>query len=423
MMEKLHTASIYLLRYGGMHPVKTANRISISLGLLLWTVVLQMMLQLANGYYIMSHLSPKITSLNGFLFYVWDITFVFSSIFIPIHFFCHANKIVTVNSKLDEIIKICSISSLKMSIESKVRIFLLILMRIIITFLIVFMAIIGDDNDYIHIFVQFNIAVINTIAYQIFAIYLTILTEYFKIDETRIADYFDRMRSSINHISVATMEYFDDTQTNPLGVDTSNHAQQSLYRQYSINAIKALPRPTSRPYHDSTSSQLFMRTLQTPDKAVYTQTHDLDDNMQDFFQKLDRIHDSIFEIHNIYNLCKSILGFPILYLTICDTIDLCAGTYAIYLIKDMSCCSFIPMALFQIATLLNAALLTTFPRNLDQKASNSDVIYSYSYLENADSAQIDIENIIILQHLKCIFLTRLGKRFIIPIMFYFNSVF
>ena len=40
-MEKLHTATIYLLRYGEMHPIKTANPISISLGLFLWTVFLQ----------------------------------------------------------------------------------------------------------------------------------------------------------------------------------------------------------------------------------------------------------------------------------------------------------------------------------------------------------------------------------------------
>ena len=373
MMEKLHTTTIYLLRYGGMHPIKTANPISISLGLLLWTVVLQMMLQLANVYYMMYH--TKFTTLNKFLSYVWDITWAFGSILIPIHFFCHANKIVAVNSKLDKIIKICSINSLKMSIESKFKIFLALLMRIIVTFIIVFMSFIGEDINYIKIFVQVNITVNITITYLIFAIYLTILTEYLRIDEARIADHFDRMRSSINHISVVTIEDFDDTPANPLGVDRSNLAQQSLYRQYSTNAITTLPGSSSRPYNDSTSSQLavIMRSLPTPDKEACTQTRHFDDNMQDFFQKMNRIHDSIFEVHNIYNLCISILGFPILYFTIFITVGLCAGTYTTIYISE---CSryFVPMVLIQIANLLDTALLTTFPRNLDQKASNCDVI-------------------------------------------------
>ena len=223
MMEKLNTATIYLLRYGGMHPFKTASPISISLGLFLWTVLLQVILQLANVYYLMYN--RKITSLNSFLLYVWDITFVFASILFPIHFFCHANKIVAVNSKLDEIIKICSINSLKMSIESKFKVFLVILMGIIRTFLIVCMAIIGEDIDYIRIFVLVNITIINTITQLMFAIFLTILTEYIRIDEARIADHFDRMRSSINRISEVTIEDFDDMPTNPLSVDTSNLAQ------------------------------------------------------------------------------------------------------------------------------------------------------------------------------------------------------
>ena len=174
-MEKLHTTTIYFLRYGGMHPIKTANRISISLGLFLWTVFLQMMLQPANVYYLINKM--KITSLNEFLLCVWHITFVLASILIPIHFFSHANKIVAVNSKLDEIIKICSINSLKMNIESKFKIFLVLLMRIIVTFLIVLLHIIGADIDYIQIFVLVNISVIKTIAQLMFAIYLTILTE------------------------------------------------------------------------------------------------------------------------------------------------------------------------------------------------------------------------------------------------------
>ena len=96
--------------------------------------------------------------------------------------------------------------------------------------------------------------------------------------------------------------------------------------------------------------------------------------MQHFLQKFDKIHDAIFEVHNTYNLCISILGFPMLYFTICATIDLCAGTYAtIYILKGTR--YFVPMVLLQIANLLNTALLTTFPRNLDQKASNSSVIY------------------------------------------------
>ena len=145
MMEKLHTASIYLLRYGGMHPVKTANRLSLSLGLFIWTVFLQLMLQPANVYYLMYN--TEFTNLNTFLLSMWEIMFVFASILIPIHFFCHANKIVAVNSKLDKIIKICSINSLKMSIESKFKIFLVLLMRIIVTFLNVFMGIIDEDFD------------------------------------------------------------------------------------------------------------------------------------------------------------------------------------------------------------------------------------------------------------------------------------
>ena len=103
------------------------------------TVFLQMMLQLANVYYLMFNMN--FTSLNTFLLYVWDIT----SVFIPIHFFCHANKIVAVNSKHDEIIKNCSINNLKMSIEIIFRIFLVILMGIITTFIIVHMAIINED--------------------------------------------------------------------------------------------------------------------------------------------------------------------------------------------------------------------------------------------------------------------------------------
>ena len=80
------------------------------------------------------------------------------------------------------------------------------------------------------------------------------------------------------------------------------------------------------------------------------------------------------------------------------------------------------MVLLQIATLFKIALLETFPRNLDQKASNNDVIYSYRLLENIDSAQIDIENMILFQHPKLIFLTRLVKRFFIVVIFIFYSV-
>ena len=378
-MENLQTAAMYLLRYGGMHPIKTANRISISLGLLLWTIFLQVMLQLANVYYLM--FTTKFSTLNGFLTYAWDIAFVLSSILIPIHFFCHADKIFAVNSKLDEIIKICSMNNLKMSIESKFRIFLVMLMRIIVTFLIVFLQIIGEEIDYIKIFVRVNTNVINAIVYLIFATYLTILTEYFRIDEARIADHFDRIRSSTNYISVAKIEDFDEMPINPpLGVDTSRLAQQSLYRQYNINAINVLPGPSSRPC-DSTSKQLCRRSLQTQDQTASTQTHDFDENMEDFFQKLDRIHNSISEVQNIYNLCISILGFPMLQSTIWSTIGLSGGAYAIYLMTGVSnACCFVPLVLLQIATLLNTALLTTFPSNLDQKASNSYVVYIYIYI-------------------------------------------
>ena len=243
-MEKLHRATICLLRYGGMHPFKPANcssRIRISVGLLLWTVFLQIIIQTANVYFLKKYLT--IASLRMFLVGVFHTAWVLATILIPIHFLCHAKKIAAVNSKLGEIVRICSINGLKMNFESKLRIFLLILSKIIMISINIIMGIMCEYTSYkdlLLILHRLIIYVADAIISLMFVIYLTILTEYFRLNEARIAELFARMRFSI--------EYYDNSPTNPLSDDTSILPQQSLYRQYSINAIKTLPGTSSSTY-------------------------------------------------------------------------------------------------------------------------------------------------------------------------------
>ena len=133
-MERLHTATLYLLRYGGMHPFETnrSNQTSLSVCLVLWTVFLNLVAAMSSLHYITQLV--MFSSVHTFLQYMFDITWALASILIPMHFVCHARKIIAINRNLDEIIATCSIYSSKTSIKSKIKIMFLILVKIIILF-------------------------------------------------------------------------------------------------------------------------------------------------------------------------------------------------------------------------------------------------------------------------------------------------
>ena len=223
MIERLHAATLFLYRYGGMYPFKKTNRsnkTSLSVCLVLWTVF-QNLISALGALYFMVQSVVVISSLNTFLANLFDITWALVSILIPMYFVWHARGITAVSTKLDEIVAICSIHSSKISKTNKLKIILLIFIKIIALPYITYdlFNIRNSDNNITNIklssmiIVRYHATFMEIIITLTFAIYLSILEEYFQLCDACLVELFHQMRSSHSRISEVTTEEPDDTST------------------------------------------------------------------------------------------------------------------------------------------------------------------------------------------------------------------
>ena len=207
-MEKLHAATLYLLRWGKLHPFETANyphRIKVSLGLALWTVSMQLVNVVTLLVYTVQN-PPTFTSLGPFLDFIWNFTWHFLfTIVIPIHFLYHAKKVIILNRKIDKLLTFNSIKRAKISTKSKLTILLFALGRIITIFSITG-GIILEKLDKFTIFMVYNTHIIETVYSIIFVTYLTILAEYLGVCDHSLGKLFRGMRSSTQQSCSVTTE-------------------------------------------------------------------------------------------------------------------------------------------------------------------------------------------------------------------------
>ena len=369
-MESLHAATIFLLRYGGMHPFKTtsgSDQPRISVGLLLWTVFLQLVNALSFVHY-MTQIGT-FNSLHTFIGYVWQITWGFTTILVPIHFLCHAKKIAAVNRQINKIISICSIQRLKLNIKSKLMIYFLVFGKIIPITCNALDSVTCRISEYgtpiskiTFTFIAYHAFFIEAVTSFIFAVYLSILVEYFSLFDASLGELFDGMQ-----ISVTPMEEYNDTPSNPELYPLNGN--KSTIAQHSVQSLKTTDiLPNSCPIYDDTKcSELYAKSLRT--NTVSTQTDDNNANILDFFQILEETHASIFEVYKIYEGYESILGFPLLFFTFFYTITCCASSYTALEI-DMGVTCFILLTLSSKIMFLNFVLLTSIPHTLNEKVRN-----------------------------------------------------
>ena len=376
-MEKLHAATLYLLRFGGLHPFKTEqylNHIQISVWLLLWTLFLQLMTALSAIYYLVNN--TNISSLHTFLTWVWDASWKLFPIIISIHFMCHAKEIAIVHRRIDNVLGMCSVNSLKMSIKIKLIIILLVIENILLNFFNVYIQGLSNcsNQEYdivsklLGICVDFYTLVNYSITSLIFVMYLAILKEYFSYNDSCLVELFDGRQYSIGKVPIIPTKVYSDKPKNvaihPIGAHKSIHPRQSVNR---IKIRSTLP--YLRRTNDFRPSQQFMKSLRILAENVSTQTRVHDANTQDFSQNLEKIYASILELYNIYEFLKCILGFPLLNLIIFITIDSCATTYVAVVGLRVNCTAAISI-LMPLLEIFHIILITIVPHSLDDKVGN-----------------------------------------------------
>ena len=391
-MEKLLAAMLYLLRFVGLHPFKTKqymNQIQISVWLLLWTLFLQLMTALSAMYYLVNN--SNISSLQIFLRWVWSASWQFYPIFISIHFLCHAKEIAAANRRIINVLGMCSISSLKMSIKIKLIIILSVFANIFFFSAFVYIQTLNNcsNSQYAIVFWKLTKVCVDcfaifiyTITSLIFVIYLAILEEYFSYNDSCLGELFDRKQYFIGQQFpiIPTKLYSDkpkNAATHPISVhkpkNPATHpisVHKSIYPQQSVNRIKTrstLPYP--RQTKDSRPRLQFTKSHRIRAENVSTKNRVYVANTQDFIQNMEKIHSSIFELYNIYELLKCVLGFPLLYLIILITIDSCASTYVAVTGLRVDCNSAI-WILIPLTEIFNIILITIVPHTLDDKVSN-----------------------------------------------------
>ena len=374
-MEQLLAAILYLFRFGGMHPFKTKqhlNQIKISVWFLLWTLLLQLMYALNVMNFLLNN--SNISSLHTFLTWLWYTSWMLFPILIPIHFMYHAKKIAAVNRRINNVLGMCSINNLKMSNQIKLVIMLVVLLKILHISVSVYNHTLQNCYTYEYGFVSRLAAIyydcysffIYTISFLIFVMYLAILEEYFSYYDSCLGELFGKRQYFIGQISIIPTEVSSDkpkiADTHPIGVHRSIHPQESVNRTRSTL-------PYLRQTNDSRPSQQFPRSRA---KNVTTKTRVHDANIQDFIENLEKIHASIFELYNIYELLKCILGFPLLYLIIVITINNCASTYTTVIgLRGVDCTLAMWIwLLLPLSHTFNILLITIVPHTLDDKVSN-----------------------------------------------------
>ena len=234
-------------------------------------------------------------------------------------------------------------------------------------------------------FIAYHAFFIEAVTSFIFAVYLSILVEYFSLFDASLGELFDGMQ-----ISVTPMEEYNDTPSNPELYPLNGN--KSTIAQHSVQSLKTTDiLPNSCPIYDDTKcSELYAKSLQSlPNSCatygdtkcsglyakslrmntVSTQTHVNNANMLNFFRIVEETHASIFEVYKIYEVYESILGFPLLYFTFFYTITCCASSYTVMDI-DMGVTCLILLTLASIIMFLNFVLLTSVPDTLDEKVRN-----------------------------------------------------
>ena len=211
--------------------------------------------------------------------------------------------------------------------------------------------------------IEYHTTFMYIISTLIFAIYLTILEEYFQLCDTRLVELFDGMRPSIWQISEVTTEEHDDSSSSiglhPVApLHTSCNANTEAGQLFTFTVFKP--------------SQ-FNKSLIKRVNSVGTQTCVFDEDMQEFFQKLGRIHATILEAYNIYELYQRVLGFPLLYFTFSYAATILVVTYKITKFGLEDTYSTVRNCMMLIAKLIDFALLTTFPETIDQKVCNATI--------------------------------------------------
>ena len=386
-MEKLHATTLYLLRFGGMYPFKTnkyPNQIQISVWLLLWTLFLQLMNALSAMHYLVNN--SNISSLHTFLKWVWNASWKLITILIPIHFMCHAKEIATVNRRIINVLEMCScsINSLKMSIKIKLILTLSVIAQIFNAFVSVYIQTLLNCVHYDYgivsklttIYLDCYALLVFTTCSLIFVMYLAILEEYFRYNDSCLRELFGGEQYFIRQIPIIPTKVYGDkpknAATHPIGVHKSIHPHQSVNR---IKTRSTLPCP--RQTKDSRPGQLFTKAPRVRAKNVGTRTRVHDADTQDFIQNLGKIHASIFELYDIYELLKCILGFPLLCLIIVIMIDGCASTYVAVVGLRANCTPTIWIML-PLSHIFIISLIATVPHTLDDKVSN---VISISFIK------------------------------------------
>ena len=388
-MERLHTATIFLLRYGGMHPFKTtegSDQLRISVGLLLWTVFLQLVNALSFVPYMIRY--GTFDSLDTLISCVWNLSWGLTNILVPIHFLCQAKQITAVNRQIKKMILICSIQRLKLNIKCKLMILFMVVGKIIPITCSVLNPFTCRSSQFdtpitiiAFIIIDFYAFIVEAVTCFIFVVCLNILAEYFNLFDANLEELFNRMQ--IKRILVTPMEENNVTPTNPDLYPLDDN--KSTFAQLSVHSLKTTDTlPNSYPTHDPKCSQLRTKSLRMRTNINSTQAHVNNANMLDFFRILEETHVSIFEVYEIYDVYESILGFPFLYFTFFYTITCCASVYTVLYgsHSDNGATCFIILILQCLILFLNFVLLTSVPRTLDGKVSNDNGELKYNSLYN-----------------------------------------
>ena len=132
----------------------------------------------------------------------------------------------------------------------------------------------------------------------------------------------------------------------------------------------------SAPAHDTIGSrQHFIKSRQIRNKTVIKQPCVPNENIERFFQRLEIVHGSIFEVYNIYQLYKSILGIPMLCMTISYTMSfICMSYQVVTFIASGNISQALIPTLISILYFFNLLALATLPKNLEEKVSKTILI-------------------------------------------------
>ena len=363
-MERLHTSILNLLRYGGLHPVKTTNNLNTALcskWLVLWTAALQLVNVISVVHILI--ILARFSSLDMFLVVVWNAAYCLITIIIPTSFFCNNKNIATFYRKIDKILINRSINRLQINIRSKLMIFIFVLGKIVYIIGISLDVSIACGSTHLHkilkghlsvIFVTFHGFFIVSLCYIIFITYMIILEEYFTLCQVNLEELFNGTPSSIRQNSLALPEQSDDALTN---------SDENLT---SVHSIDLTPSYNFKPY------KLFIKTMHIPTNSAFPETSVSIERIDPFVQHLQLIHASVLEVYNIYELLMSFLGFPLLYLTFYCTSTICISSYSIWVIissDKVDICSAVNLFIHISISVMDLVILTTFPHILDEKAS------------------------------------------------------